>query len=217
MIRTMLFDLDGTIIDTNELIIQTFLQVLKGRVPGHFSSEHIIPHMGKPLADQFRLFTGRDDVDDLVAAYREYNLKMHDELVREFPYVKEVLEKLRAHGVRMGIVTTKMRQTTEKGLQLFGLDKYMETIVTIEDVTRPKPHPEPVLRALRSLGAVPEEAAMVGDSPCDIEAANSAGVTSIGAGWSLKGERALREARPDYIVRDMRELLQIVGVERDPV
>lgn len=213
MMKTVLFDLDGTIIDTNELIIQSFLHVLQGQTPGFLTREHIIPHMGKPLEDQIRSFSGRDQVDDLITAYREYNMKRHDELVREFPYVREVLAMLHQHGIHMGIVTTKMRNTTAMGLKLCGLDKYMEAIVTLEDVKHPKPHPEPVLRAMGLLQAKPDTTIMVGDSPYDIEAANQAGVISVGVAWSLKGANHLRQFRPAHIIHDMRELIKIVGIE----
>lgn len=214
MIRTVLFDLDGTIIDTNELIIETFLHVLRDKTPSPFTREHIIPSMGLTLEEQIRIFTGQDQVDELVAAYREYNVTRHDELVREFPYVKEVLADLHASGIQLGVVTTKMRATTERALRMFGLIDYLSTIVTVQDVTHPKPHPEPVLRAVEALKADPAQTIMVGDSPADIQAANAAGVVSCGVAWSLKGEAVLRQYEPRHIIHDMRDLYALVGLER---
>ncbi|NOJ72242.1 pyrophosphatase PpaX [Paenibacillus alvei] len=214
MIRTVLFDLDGTIIDTNELIIETFLHVLRDKTPSPFTREHIIPSMGLTLEEQIRIFTGQDQVDELVAAYREYNVTRHDELVREFPYVKEVMAELHASGIQLGVVTTKMRATTERALRMFGLIDYLSTIVTVQDVTHPKPHPEPVLRAVEALKADPVQTIMVGDSPADIQAANAAGVVSCGVAWSLKGEAVLRQYEPRHIIHDMRDLYALVGSER---
>lgn len=215
MITTVLFDLDGTIVDTNELIIQSFLHTLDGITEEPYTREKIIPHMGFALAEQIKFFTGREQVDDLIVKYRKFNMDKHDELVREFPYVREVLAELQQRGIRMAVVTNKMRNTTLMGLKLCGLDPYMETIVTVEDVTQPKPHPEPVLKALEILGVKPDEALMVGDSQYDILSAQEAGVKAAGVSWSLKGEEHLRKFNPDYIIRDMRELLQIVGAKRD--
>ncbi|WP_308637294.1 pyrophosphatase PpaX [Paenibacillus silvisoli] len=214
-IKTMLFDLDGTIMDTNELIIQSFLHSLKGIVPADFNREHIIPSMGQPLTMQMQLFSGREDVTDLVAAYREINLKLHDEYVTAFPQVVEVFKRLHEAGIRIGIVTTKMRLTTERGLRFVGLYDYIEpgAIVTIEDVENPKPHPEPVLKAVELLGADPASTLMVGDSGVDIEAANAAGVTSVGVAWSLKGEQKLKESGARHIIHDMRDLYPFVGLE----
>lgn len=214
MIRTVLFDLDGTIIDTNELIIETFLHVLRDKTPSPFTREHIIPSMGLTLEEQIRIFTEQDQVDELVAAYREYNVTRHDELVREFPYVKEVMANLHASGIQLGVVTTKMRATTERALRMFGLIDYLSTIVTVQDVDHPKPHPEPVLRAVEALQANPAETIMVGDSPADILSANAAGVISCGVAWSLKGEAVLRQYEPRHIIHDMRDLYALVGLER---
>lgn len=211
MITTVLFDLDGTIVDTNELIIQSFLHILEGVTDEPYTREKIIPHMGFALVDQIKFFTGLEEVDELVAKYREFNMGKHDELVAEFPYVRETLAGLKAKGIRMGVVTNKMRATTLMGLKLCGLESYMETIVTVEDVKKAKPDPEPVLLALKELGAKPEETLMVGDSQYDIQSAQGAGVFAAGVAWSLKGEAHLRSFNPDYLIHDMRELLDIAG------
>ncbi|MCR2803928.1 pyrophosphatase PpaX [Paenibacillus soyae] len=205
-VRTMLFDLDGTILDTNELIIRSFLEALKDCAPEGFCRDNIIPSMGQPLEQQLRLFSGLDDVTHLVAAYREVNLRLHDELVTAFAYVNEVLEKLHAQGVQIGVVTTKMRLTTEKGLKFVGIFDYVDAIVTIDDVVHAKPHPEPVQKALALLGADPASTIMVGDSTVDMQSAVAAGVTAVGVAWSLKGAQVLRDAGADYVIDDMREL-----------
>ncbi|MDF2963058.1 MAG: pyrophosphatase PpaX, partial [Paenibacillus sp.] len=148
MIHTVLFDLDGTIIDTNELIIQSFLHTFEGLTPEPLTREHIIPNMGRSLVDQMKFFSGRDSVDDLVLKYRTFNIAKHDELVIEFPGVRETLGKLHAAGIKMGIVTSKVRITTEMGLKLCGMYDYFDTIVTVQDVEQPKPDPEGIRKAL---------------------------------------------------------------------
>ncbi|MFD3270868.1 pyrophosphatase PpaX [Paenibacillus dendritiformis] len=215
MIRTVLFDLDGTIIDTNELIIETFLHVLLERTPTRLTREQIIPSMGMPLEYQLRKFSGLDDVEELKAAYRRYNISRHDELVREFPHVKEVIGALHEGGIQLGIVTTKMRETTERALRMFGLLDQMGVVVTIDDVQHAKPHPEPVLLAIEKLRADPATTLMVGDSPADIQSANAAGAISCGVAWSLKGEAVLRQYEPRHIIHDMRDILRLVGWERE--
>ncbi|MFC4775685.1 pyrophosphatase PpaX [Paenibacillus sp. GCM10023252] len=214
-IRTMLFDLDGTIMDTNELIIRSFIDSLQGVVPEGFSRDHIIPSMGQPLTAQMQLFSGLEEVSHLVAAYREVNLRLHDDLVEAFPYVNEVLRHLHESGIQIGVVTTKMRLTTERGLKFVGLDKFVDCIVTIDDVTNPKPHPEPVQQAIELLGADPATTLMVGDSTVDILSAEAAGAVSVGVAWSLKGEDVLREAGARHIIHDMRDLYAFAGLERE--
>ncbi|WP_237163411.1 pyrophosphatase PpaX [Paenibacillus sp. BIHB 4019] len=213
-IKTMLFDLDGTIIDTNELIIRSFLDALKGVVPADFSREHIIPSMGQPLTMQMQQFSGLEDVTHLVAAYREVNLRLHDEYVKPFDYVVEVIKNLHEQGIQIGIVTTKMRLTTERGLKYVGLSDYIDTIVTIDDVTNPKPHPEPVSMAIAALGADPATTLMLGDSSVDILSAEAAGALPVGVAWSMKGAQLLRDSGAQYVIDDMRELYAFAGLER---
>lgn len=214
MINTILFDLDGTIIDTNDLIINTFLHVLEQHFPQQkYTREQIIPHMGLTLEQQMQTFSGREEVTDLVADYRTYNNLHHDTLIREFPRVKEVIAELHERGITMGIVTTKIKPTTIRALDYFGLKEYMSTIVTVQDVTHPKPHPEPVLTALRNLGADPAKTLMVGDSAADIQSAKAAGVKAAGVAWSLKGVDVLKQYNPDYILKDMTDLYGVLGWE----
>ncbi|UUZ82729.1 pyrophosphatase PpaX [Paenibacillus sp. P26] len=212
MIQTILFDLDGTILDTNELIIQSFLHTFEGVTAEPLTREVLIPNMGRPLIDQMRHFSGREAVDDLVAKYRAYNVARHDEFVVAFPYVKETLAQLHAAGVKLGVVTSKVRLTTEMGLKLCAIFDYFGSIVTVEDVVHPKPHPEGIEKALKELGGSAGSALMVGDSHYDIEAAHNAGVTSVAVAWSLKGEDYLRQYRPGHIIADIREILPIAGV-----
>jgi pyrophosphatase PpaX len=204
--------LDGTLLNTNELIIRSFLHALEGVSPVEHTRESIIPHMGRPLVDQLRFFSDLQDVTELTKRYRAYNFENHDALVTAFPHVQETLAALHGAGVRIGIVTSKIRKTTDMGLRLCGLMPYIGAIVTIDDVGEPKPHPEGVLRALRELDGEGKPAIMVGDSSYDIEAAKRAGVTSVGVSWSLKGRAFMEAQHPHYVIGDMRELLPILGV-----
>lgn len=212
-ITTVLFDLDGTIIDTNELIIESFLHALKGVVPESFNREHIIPKMGLTLKHQLQLFSGRDEVDDLMKAYRAYNLSKHDEMVTLFPGVAEAIPQLRSQGIKLGVVTTKMRDSTNRALKLLGVYDAMDVIVTLDDVEHAKPHPEPVLKAIEALGAEPSATIMVGDSAADIESALGAGAIPVGVAWSLKGEKVLKDAGAKHILTDMKQLFTLIGME----
>ncbi|OXM85020.1 pyrophosphatase PpaX [Paenibacillus rigui] len=213
MIQTVLFDLDGTIIDTNELIIQSFLHTFEGVTPEPVTREHIIPNMGRPLVEQMQYFTGRTEVEDLVQKYRAFNVGKHDDLVTEFPRVKETVAQLHAAGIKLGIVTSKVRLTSLMGLKLCGLSDYFQTIVSVDDVQKAKPDPEGIRKAMKELGSSPETTLMVGDSHYDIDAAHNAGVQSAGVAWSMKGIEYLKSYNPTYIIDDITELLPIVGVK----
>lgn len=213
MIDTVLFDLDGTIINTNELIISSFQHVLDKHMSQSFTREQIIPHMGMTLEQQLQIFTGNDDVAEMVVDYRAHNAIHHDNMVKEFPHVKEVIAALHERGIKLGVVTTKIRPSTLKALEMFGLLEYMDTIVTVNDVEHPKPHPEPVLTAIERLKADPQRTLMVGDSAADIQSANAAGVKSVAVAWSLKGVEVLQKYDPDYILNDMTDIYGLLGWE----
>lgn len=99
-----------------------------------------------------------DKCDDMIAMYRAYNHDMHDTLVTEYETVYETLDALKKAGFKLGIVTTKLRDTVNMGLKLTGIGEFFETVVTLDDVTMAKPDPEPVLLALKQLGSEPAEA-----------------------------------------------------------
>lgn len=211
-IKAILYDLDGTILDTNELIIVSFLHALAGEVSPEFGREHIIPSMGLPLRHQFQQFVGRDHVDELVAKYRAFNNEAHDKYVRAFPHVQSVLQHVHERGIKQGVVTSKIRMTSLRGLEYIAVAPYIvsEAIVTIDEVTKPKPHPEGIIRALQALNVEPHEAIMLGDSAVDMQAATAAGVLPVGVSWSLKPISQLRDSGAAAIINDMRQLLELI-------
>lgn len=208
--NTFLFDLDGTILDTNELILQSFQYTLDRFYPGKYRREDILLHMGKPLLEQMQIF-GPERAEEMVRVYREHNLKMHDKLIREFPHVSETLHTLYKMGMKLGVVTTKQRLTAMMGLRFFGLEKLFSAIITMEDVRHHKPHPEPVLSAMERLHAEKERTLMVGDSPVDLDAAHAAGVDAAAVAWSLKPIEILQKSKPELILHDIRELLPLAS------
>lgn len=211
-IKALLFDFDGTLLDTNELIIQTFQTVLDRHYPGKYLREHIIPFLGPTLLESF----GTVDplkADQLVTEYREWNLEHHDDLVTEFEGVADTLHKLHALGIKMAIVSTKRHEMILRGLRLLQVEDVFETIIGVDDVQKPKPDPEPLLLALERLGVAADEAIMIGDNYHDIEGGKNAGVRTAGVAWSLKGEAFLRTYHPDYMLQHISDLLAIVNGE----
>jgi pyrophosphatase PpaX len=211
--KTVLFDLDGTLIDTNDLILTSFLHVLNNHFPGKYSREHIIPFMGQPLTKQMEHFGGPQKRDLFIEQYREHNESVHDELVKEFPHIVETLQELQKLGVTMGIVTTKQWKTATMGAKIFGIDKFMSTFIVFQDTDNHKPHPDPILKAMEEVHADPQTTLMVGDSQYDIEGGHNAGVHAAGVAWSLKGPEFLKTFHPEHMLYDMRELIGIVKGE----
>lgn len=209
-INTILFDLDGTLIDTNELIIASFTHTFD-HYQYDFTREQIIEFNGPPLVETFRNIDPKQ-YEEMVNTYREHNLRVHDEYVKAFPYVKETLEILKDKNYRLGIVTTKMNDSVGKGLRIANLEGYFDAIVTLDDVSHPKPHPEPVVKAMRLLDADASSTLMVGDNSHDIESGQNAGVKTAGVAWSFKGKERLQKYNPTFMLEDMRDLLKITGV-----
>ncbi|MEH7107913.1 MULTISPECIES: pyrophosphatase PpaX [Bacillaceae] len=210
-ITTLLFDLDGTLIDTNELIISTYLHTLEKYYPGKYQREDVLPFMGPTLHEVFGNMDP-DRVEEMVLEYRSFNLANHDLLVKEFSGVLETIQALKQAGYKMGIVTTKRHDVAMKGLRLMELDSYFDTVIAYDHVKNVKPDPEPVLKALEQLGSSPEEAIMVGDNHHDILGGKNAGTKTAGVAWSLKGREYLAKYEPDYILEHMSDLLKIVEV-----
>jgi pyrophosphatase PpaX len=209
-INTILFDLDGTLIDTNELIISSFLHTLNKFYPNKYQREDVLPFMGPPLYETFATID-KERVQELIDTYREYNIANHDLLVKEFDGVFETVQWLKEQGYKMGIVTTKMSNVVMMGLKLTKLDQFFDVIVAIDHVTNPKPHPEPIEKALQQLNAKPEEALMVGDNHHDILAGKNAGTKTAGVAWSAKGREHITKYEPDFILENMSDLREILG------
>jgi pyrophosphatase PpaX len=211
-IRTILFDLDGTLIDTNELIIQSFLHTLEKYYPGQYKREDVLPFIGPPLYETFHALDP-SRAQEMVDTYRAFNLANHDALIREFEAVYETIETLHQHGFRLGVVTTKIHQTAVMGLKKTRLAPFFDCVIGLDDVKRPKPDPEPIYKALDLLQSTPDEALMVGDNYHDILAGKNAGTKTAGVAWAIKGREYLEQYEPDFMLEKMSDLLAIVGVE----
>ncbi|MGM7702853.1 pyrophosphatase PpaX [Pseudalkalibacillus sp. Hm43] len=211
-VDTILFDLDGTLINTNELIIASFTHTLEHFQPGRFSREDIISFIGQPLVDSFKE-VDETSVPDMVKMYKEHNLAHHEEYVHAFEGVVETVKTLHEKGFKLGIVTTKMRDAVELGLEITGLSDYFTTIVTLDDVEKAKPDPEPIMRALANLQSDVSSAIMVGDSRYDIDAGKNAGTMTAAVAWTIKGRATLERLQPDYMLEEMPDLLNVLEVE----
>ncbi len=211
-INTLLFDLDGTLINTNELIIESFLHTLNKYYPDKYKREDIFPFIGPTLYETFESINP-EKMEEMVQVYRKFNHEQHDKLVTEFETVFETIQTLKEKGFKLGIVTTKIRTTVNMGLKLTKLDQFFDVVVTLDDVEHAKPNPEPIFKALEQLDAKPEEAIMVGDNHHDIGAGKNAGTKTAGVAWSIKGRDYIESFQPDYVLDKMSDLLAIVGVE----
>lgn len=208
-IKCVLFDLDGTLIDTSQLIIDSYKYTLKKHLDLDVTADEIALTMGRPLVEVLGSYSEEKEAE-LVHTYREYNETRHDAVTTLIPGAEETLETLSQEGIVLGLVTGKRRQLAMRGMELFGIQNYMQAIITPEDTKLHKPNPEPVLEALRQLGQNAEETIVVGDSPVDLLSAHNAGALSAAALWSVVPRKELFATRPDFFLQGLTDLLEIV-------
>lgn len=198
LLSACLFDLDGTLLDSVELILESFRHTARVHGAPPRSDAEWLAGVGRPLADQLRcLVTDGRPLEDLVATFREFNLARHDALARAYPGASEAVRALGARGVKLALVTSKLSHGTDLGLRLLGLEHAFGAVVCADHVRRGKPDPEPVRMALAQLGVEPRDAVFVGDSPHDMQAGRAAGVRTAAALWGPFGREALTPCEPD--------------------
>lgn len=208
-IKTVLFDFDGTLADTNRLISESHFVVMEENFPGRFQKEEMAQFNGPSLEEIYGNLD-RNRQDELIARYREVMLEKHDDMISMFPGIKEMLENLRQKGLRLGVVSTKRSDVLKRGVSILGITDYFDTIIGSGDFSQAKPDPESLFLAMDRLDAERETSAMVGDNHHDIVAGNNAGVTSIFVGWSEKTTTFIRPYRPTKIVKDPQELEEYI-------
>jgi pyrophosphatase PpaX len=208
----VLFDLDGTLIDSIELILGSMRYAFAkcGRpIP---PDTEWLTGVGTPLPSMFRNYVREEThVAELITAYREHQLANHDALVRCYSDVTEMLAVLARHGHPMAVVTSKSDALARRGLEHAGILQFFQTIVGFDSTERHKPHPEPVLTALQRLGYESFEAAFVGDSVHDVEAGNAAGVVTVAALWGPFTREQLAVAKPKRFAEKPGTLAQILS------
>ncbi len=207
---TVLFDFDGTLVDSGAMILASFRHATRTVLERDIPDEELVAACGgSTIHEQMRAFGG-DRVQELVRVYREHNEPLHTSL-EAFDGVEDVLARLTREGRKLGIVTSKRRSTVDLAFAVLPLEPHFQTVVTADQVERHKPDPEPVRVALERLGSHPAEAAFVGDSPFDMGAGKAAGVFSVGVSWGrIHSAEGLREAGADVVVNDRTELLDVL-------
>jgi pyrophosphatase PpaX len=207
----VLFDLDGTLVDTVPFILEAVRHAFEGygACP---SDPEWIAGIGTPLRAQLASFARRpEDVEELFQRYRTFWIAHHDERTRAFPGAVEAVAALAAAGHRIGVVTAKIEQGAHRTLRHTGLSRWVEAVVGADSCANAKPHPEPVLLALERLQCRPEDAILVGDSPHDVAAAKAAGARAVAALWGACSRPVLSAAGADYFLSDVRDVPGLVA------
>jgi len=206
----VLFDLDGTLVDTVPFILASVRHTFEGEPRGPSDAEWI-SGIGTPLRDQlaqFAVSAGR--LEPLLQRYRAFWLEHHDAMTHLFPGAGEVVRALRAAGHPIAVVTAKMEAGAERTLRHVGLREQVDLIVAADTVARCKPDPMPVHHALDTLGRAPREAVMIGDSPHDLAAGRGAGTTTAGVCWGAAAREALAPLA-DHLLTEVDQIAPLVA------
>jgi pyrophosphatase PpaX len=206
----VLFDLDGTVIDSGAIILASMRHAAKEVLGVEPRDEELMAAVGGPGLEAQMHALAPDRVQELVKVYRAHNEPLHEGLVC-CPGIDDVLVRLKDEGRRLGIVTAKRRKTVELAFAQVPIAHLFETVVGGDETERHKPDPEPLLLALDRLGAGPEDGAYVGDAPFDIQAAKAAGICSVAVGWGgIHTRERLEQEQPDAFVDTAEELLDVL-------
>ncbi len=209
MIKGIIFDMDGTLIDTNDLVIDCIKKTVNkylGYIPEKDSFNEIL---GKPLDIQMSFFS-EEHTTEMVDYYRKIYLERRDEDTKIFPGIMELLKALNESKMKMAIVSNKGRRGINHGLEMFNMKDFFEITLSVVDVENKKPHPEAINKVLQIWNMRKEEVLFVGDSHNDILAANNAGVKSVLVGWSILPKEQFENLKIDYIIDKPMEIIMVI-------
>ncbi|KXU52033.1 MAG: pyrophosphatase PpaX [Longibaculum muris] len=205
----VIFDLDGTLLNTDLLIHKTFDHVFEKYKPGYIlSEEEHLSFLGPTLKDTFARYFPESMSDELIEYYRDYNHAHHEDFVTIYPTVKETLETLKNKGYPLAVVTTKYSKAAYLGLDLFDLTQYFDVVLGMDNVNRVKPDPEGILKAMNQTNC--KKALYVGDNTSDILAGKNAGVHTAGVKWTPKGTSEMEKLNPDLMIDEMKDIIHFI-------
>lgn len=209
-VQAVLFDLDGTLVDTIGLILASFRYATEKVLGAPLPDDVLLRDIGTPLIAQMADISA-PHADELVRVYREHNNIHHDTMAAEYPGTEAALRGLKEAGYPIGVVTSKLNAGAQRGLRLFGLDSYIDFIVGADDVAVHKPDPYPLIHAAAILGIPLENCIYIGDSPHDMAAAVAGGAVSAAALWGPFDRDVVLAQRPDYELSCVSDLLPLLA------
>ncbi len=211
--RGILFDLDGTLVDSLELILSSYRHTMAEHLGAAPPDDAWLNTMGMPLHVQLRSFAESEgQLESMFRTYVIHNESQHDRLIRPFPSMRQAIAELHSAGYGLCVVTSKIREHAERELGTCQLAEFFTHIVSADDVENPKPDPEPVFRGLAALESLQAETLFVGDSLYDLQAGRAAGVATAAALWGPFGRARLSAGKPEHWLEDIVDLLELLNL-----
>ncbi len=208
---TFLFDLDGTLIDSIELIRSSYAHTLREHLGKEADPAEWLEGLGRPLIWQFaRYVDSPAEVEAMVSTYRAHNAQHHDAMVTPYPGTIEMLTTLKRNGARLAVVTSKLRSGALRGLAHCKIESFFDAVVGCDEVREAKPAAEPALLALERLRATPQGALMIGDSPHDLACGRAAGLRTAAVSWGPFPRARLESEAPDHYLHVPGDIARLV-------
>jgi pyrophosphatase PpaX len=211
MIKAVMFDFDGTVADTNDVILASWNYTYETLGVPHPGEQTILATFGEPIEYSIRHLFPDLDPEMVVKTYREYQFGHFYEMVKPFPGVDELIIHLHEKGFKLGVVTNRLRPTTLEGIEKFGWSEMLDTVVAYDENVKSKPEPDMLWLALENVGAQRGEAIYVGDSVNDYLCGQRAGVITVGVGWAMAGGENGPITKPDYEIEKPGDLLALIN------
>ncbi len=209
MIEFILFDFDGTLMNTNKLIVEALGETVKNVLNREMTEQDLLNVYGNYLDEQMKYFS-KEKYEEMVAYYRQY-YRTHRDNIELFPDVDNLLKDLKRLGYKIGITSAKSRAGILHGLDLFGLKQYIDHIVSSTEVKNNKPHPESVYRAMDYFQCKKDNLILIGDSPYDIQCGINAGIKTALVSWTIFPKERFNGMQLDYIINKPSDILEIVN------
>ena len=210
-LKGILFDFDGTIGDTTNLILSSFHTTMEHFGYAPVSDKEIITTFGLPLEDGLAVLMPNLHEKEVIDFYRDHNFSHHDALIKPFPYVEEGVKALFEANYKLAVVTSKKQRLAHRGLDILHLAPYFKAVITSEDCKDHKPLPEPMERGAAALNLSPTECLCIGDSPYDMLSGKAAGCTTVLVNWTpYEDEQIASLVVPDYRIDKMTDLVPLL-------
>lgn len=207
----VLFDFDGTLLDTEPIVKKALIQIIKKHKPVvEIDEQTANDFVGPLLSETFSRYFEQDQIETLIQEYRELNNQMHHEFVQPIENAIEVLTQLKDQGYTLGVVSSKITDTIKFGMSLFDMEKYFDVIIGIDNVEKHKPDPQGIFKACEALGVSHDQVVYVGDTAIDVKAGHRAGVFTVAMMSNPTRNEELTNEKPNELITDLRELLTIL-------
>jgi len=210
MIDTVIFDFDGTLADTNNLIINSFKHIYNKYHAGKWDEEYVLSTFGEPLVLTLKRDFSGFPYEEVLASYREYQVGRFEKEVTLYDTVIETVKYLNNKNIKIGIATSRIKSSTLIALKNFDLDKYFQVVISAEDVVSHKPDKEPLIKAIRGLNSSSENTLYVGDSKFDMECAFNAEVTPVLVGWQKNSGELAEKYKIKHVLSKMWDLTWLI-------